>query len=70
MSTAFRAFIVNKTEEGFTAGINELTLADLPPGEVLIKVAYSGVNYKDGLASIPEGRVARSYPLVPGIDLS
>jgi acrylyl-CoA reductase (NADPH) len=70
MPTAFRAFVVNKTEEGFTAGIKELTLADLPPGEVLIKVAYSGVNYKDGLASIPEGRVVRSYPLVPGIDLS
>jgi acrylyl-CoA reductase (NADPH) len=70
MSTAFRAFVVNKTEEGFTAGIKELTLADLPPGEVLIKVAYSGVNYKDGLASIPEGRVVRSYPFVPGIDLA
>jgi acrylyl-CoA reductase (NADPH) len=70
MSTTFRAYIVNKTEEGFTAGLKEVTLADLPPGEVLIKVAYSGVNYKDGLASIPEGRVARSYPLVPGIDLS
>jgi acrylyl-CoA reductase (NADPH) len=70
MPTAFRAFVVNKTEEGFTAGFKELTLADLPPGEVLIKVVYSGVNYKDGLASIPEGRVVRSYPLVPGIDLS
>jgi putative YhdH/YhfP family quinone oxidoreductase len=70
MSTAFRAFVVNKTEEGFTAGIKELTLADLPPGEVLIKIAYSGVNYKDGLASIPEGRVVRSYPFVPGIDLA
>src|SRR3989442_4107290 len=70
MATAFRAFIVNKTEQGFTAGINELTLMDLPPGEVLIKVAYSGVNYKDGLASIAEGRVARSYPLVLGIDQS
>ncbi len=70
MPTAFRAFVVNKTEESFTTGFKKLTQADLPPGEVLIKVAYSGVNYKDGLASIPEGRIARSYPLVPGIDLS
>jgi acrylyl-CoA reductase (NADPH) len=70
MSTVFRAFVVNKTGEGFTAGLKELTLADLPPGEVLVKVAYSGVNYKDGLASIPEGRVVRNYPFVPGIDLS
>src|SRR6266849_6363112 len=70
MSTTFRAFVVNKTDEGFTAGFNELTQADLPPGEVLIKVAYSSVNYKDGLASIPEGRIVRSYPFVPGVDLS
>ncbi len=70
MPTSFRAFVVNKTDEGFTAGFKELTLDDLPAGEVLIKVAYSSVNYKDGLASIPEGKVARSYPLVPGIDLS
>ena len=70
MSSTFRAFVVNKTEEGFSAGFKELTQADLPPGEVLIKVAYSSVNYKDGLASIPEGKVVRSYPFVPGIDLS
>jgi putative YhdH/YhfP family quinone oxidoreductase len=70
MSTAFQAFVVNKTEEGFTAGFKELNLEDLSPGEVVVKVAYSGVNYKDGLASIPDGRVVRSYPFVPGIDLS
>jgi acrylyl-CoA reductase (NADPH) len=70
MSTAFRAFVVNKTGEGFSAGFKELTQADLPPGEVLIKVAYSSVNYKDGLASIPEGRIVRSYPFVPGVDLA
>src|SRR5436309_11088673 len=70
MSTTFRAFVVNKTDEGFTAGLQDLTQADLPPGEVLIKVAYSSVNYKDGLASIPNGRVVRSYPLVPGVDMS
>ena len=70
MSTAFRAFVVNKTEEGFTAGFKELTLAELPQGEVLIKVAYSSVNYKDGLASIQEGRIVRTYPFVPGVDLA
>ncbi len=70
MSTTFRAYVVNKTDEGFTSGLRELTQADLPSGEVLIKVAYSSVNYKDGLASIPNGRVVRSYPLVAGIDMS
>jgi acrylyl-CoA reductase (NADPH) len=70
MSTPFRAYVVNKTDEGFTSGLRELTQADLPSGEVLIKVAYSSVNYKDGLASIPNGRVVRNYPLVAGIDMS
>src|SRR5438046_7006005 len=70
MAATFKAFVVNKKEEGFTATFRDLTQADLPPGEVLVKVAYSSVNYKDGLASIPEGRIVRSYPFVPGVDLS
>src|SRR5205823_10745747 len=48
----------------------DITEADLSPGEVLVKVAYSSVNYKDGLASIPEGKIVRSYPFVPGVDLA
>lgn len=70
MSTPLRAFVVNKTDEGFTAQVQQLTQADLMPGEVLIRVAYSSVNYKDALACIPDGRIVRSYPFVPGIDLS
>ena len=70
MVATFRAFIVDKSESTFRAGLGELSLADLPAGEVLVKVAYSGVNYKDGLASIPEGKIVRSYPFVPGIDLA
>jgi putative YhdH/YhfP family quinone oxidoreductase len=68
--TSFRAFVVNKTPESFTAGIQELNLDDLPQSDVLIKVAYSSVNYKDGLACIPNGNIVRNYPFVPGIDLS
>jgi putative YhdH/YhfP family quinone oxidoreductase len=70
MAATFRAFIVNKTEAGLSAGLGELSRAELPAGEVLVRVAYSGVNYKDGLASIPDGKVVRSYPFVPGIDLA
>jgi len=70
MGATFRAFLVNKTAEGFHAGPGELQRTDLPAGDVLVRVSYSGVNYKDGLASIPEGRVVRSYPFVPGIDLA
>ena len=70
MPEIFDAFVVNKTADTFTAGTQKLSLDDLPPGEVTIRVEYSGVNYKDGLASIPDGRVARVYPLVPGIDMA
>lgn len=68
--STFRALVVNKKEDAFDLGIRELTLADLPNGEVTIKVAYSSVNFKDGLASIPKGRIVQKYPLVIGIDLA
>ncbi|WP_079505636.1 NADPH:quinone oxidoreductase family protein [Mesobacillus jeotgali] len=66
----FKAFMVNKNEEGFSAGVTTITQENLPDGDVLIKVAYSSVNYKDGLASIPNGKIVRSYPFIPGIDLA
>jgi len=66
----FRALIVDKIEQECSIELKELTLDDLMQGEVTIKVAYSGVNYKDGLASIPTGRIVKNYPFIPGIDLS
>ncbi len=69
MSTTFRAFVVNQTADGFKMGIQRLNRRDLPPGDALIQVAYSAVNYKDALVCIPEGKVARTYPLVPGLEL-
>jgi len=51
-------------------GTQWLSLQDLPPGEVLIQVAYAAVNYKDALVCIPKGGVARAYPLVPGLELT
>ncbi len=66
----FPALLVEKDESGFRFGEKERTPGQLPQGDVTIAVRYSGVNFKDGLASIPQGNVARSYPLVPGIDLS
>ena len=70
MVEKFRAFVVEKKEEEFSAGIKEWYLEDLPQGEVVIKVEYSSINYKDGLASIPNGKIVQSYPFIPGIDLA
>ncbi len=70
MAATFRAFIVNKTGTDFHAGFGELSRAELPEGEVLVKVAWSGVNYKDGLAATPDGKIVRTYPFVPGVDLA
>ncbi|WP_283163309.1 oxidoreductase [Sporolactobacillus mangiferae] len=66
----FHAFVVNKQDQLFTQKIQELTLDDLPEEDVLIHVCYSSINYKDGLAATPDGRIVNAYPFVPGIDLA
>ncbi|AXN38526.1 NADPH:quinone oxidoreductase family protein [Peribacillus butanolivorans] len=70
MVQRFDALVVDKQEDQFSVSIQQLTLDDLPQGEVLIRVHYSGVNYKDSLASIPNGNIVTNYPIVPGIDLA
>lgn len=70
MTNWFSALVVNKTEADFSVNIQNLTVEDLPEGEVLIRVHYSGVNYKDSLATIPNGNIVNTYPFVPGIDLA
>ncbi len=67
----FNALLVRKDDEGKTsAAVEELTLDDLPEGEVVVAVEYSTVNYKDGLCIGPGGGLVRNYPHVPGIDLA
>lgn len=66
----YRALVVDKQGDDFTVATRELSEADLPAGEVTIKVEWSSINYKDGLALSPNGRVLRSYPMVPGVDLA
>ncbi len=68
---SFPAYVVDRPDGGaFSRGLRELAQDDLPAGEVIVRVTWSGVNFKDGLAAREDGRVARSYPLVPGIDLA
>ena len=66
----FRAFVAAKVDDRVERGVRAVHEADLPPGDVEIRVAWSSVNYKDGLATRADGKVARISPLIPGIDLA
>src|SRR5262245_35153990 len=69
MTQPFPCFMVRKDATGrVSAGIEQITVDDLPAGEVLIRVAYSSLNYKDALAAGAHPGVVRSLPHVPGID--
>ena len=66
----FRAFVAERADDRVERGVRSFAAVDLPPGEVTVRVSWSSVNYKDGLSTIPNGRVARINPLIPGIDLA
>jgi putative YhdH/YhfP family quinone oxidoreductase len=66
----FRAYVAEKVDDGVRRGVRDFAEADLLPGEVEIRVGWSSVNYKDGLATRADGKVARISPLIPGIDLA
>lgn len=65
-----RAFIATKEDDRVATGVGTLPFGDLGEGDVVVEVGWSGVNYKDGLATRPDGKVARISPLVPGVDLA
>lgn len=68
----FKALVVNKDEDSgkTSAAVEEISVDDLPHGEVLVAVDFSTVNYKDGLCIGPGGGLVRKYPHVPGIDFA
>jgi acrylyl-CoA reductase (NADPH) len=69
MTDAFRCLIVRKSATGAVSrGIEELSIADLPPGDVLIRVEWSSLNYKDALSATGHPGVSKNFPHVPGID--
>src|SRR3984893_3501653 len=68
---AVNALVAHQDAEGSIALAHEVVDESfLPDGDVQIAVEYSGVNYKDALAVTPKGGVARSYPLIPGVDVA
>lgn len=66
----FKALLLSEIGGKTTAQIHQLEVSDLPEGEVLVDVAYSSLNYKDGLAVTGTGKIIRSFPMVPGIDFA
>src|SRR5579863_4063781 len=69
MST-FKALLATQADGKFAAGIEQVSTDTLPAGEVLVRVRYSSLNYKDGLAVTGRPGVIRKFPMIPGIDFA
>lgn len=67
---AFRALRINKTDQGTEHRLETVSLDELQAGEVIVRVCWSGINYKDALAVSGKGRIMRAFPRVAGIDLA
>ena len=68
--TNFRAYRIDQQDKKIVADFRTMTIDDLTEGDVVIKVSYSTINYKDALAATGAGRILRSFPLNGGIDLA
>ncbi len=66
----FKAYRIHEIDKKIVARFEQLTLDELAPGDVVIRVLYSDINYKDALAATGAGKILRKYPLVGGIDLA
>ena len=65
----YKAIVINKDDAGYRTELIEQDDSQLPEGDVTVRVSYSTLNYKDGLAITGKGPVVRRFPMVPGIDL-
>ena len=66
----FKAILINKDDQGYRAQLSDVDESALPDGDVRVKVHYSTLNYKDGLAITGKGPIVRQFPMIPGIDLT
>lgn len=66
----FRAVLIERDEAGYRSQLKELDEAQLPPGDVTVRITHSTLNYKDALAITGRGRIVRDFPMVPGIDFA
>jgi acrylyl-CoA reductase (NADPH) len=70
MSETFKALVLRQEGDKVRHAIEQLTVNDLPEGDVLVAVEYSSLNFKDAMAVLGTGKIVREYPMVPGIDLA
>jgi alcohol dehydrogenase/acrylyl-CoA reductase (NADPH) len=70
MINKFKALVIDNQNENFTRSIQELDISQLKDGNVLVKVDYSSLNYKDSMILKDGGRIVRTFPFVPGIDFA
>ena len=70
MPNKFKALVIDDKNENFTRGVQELETSALKDGNVLVKVDYSSLNYKDAMILNNGGKIVRNFPFVPGIDFS
>ena len=70
LPTTFEAFRIHSDDAGYRSGIEQVSIDDLAPGEIVVRVAHSSVNFKDALAGTGKGKILRRFPLVGGIDLA
>ncbi|HLO63241.1 MAG TPA: MDR family oxidoreductase [Azonexus sp.] len=66
----FKGILIEKDDAGYRAAVKEIDDSQLPEGDVTVRVDYSSLNYKDGLAITGKGPVVRKFPMVPGIDIA
>ncbi len=66
----FDAFRIHDDADGYRSGIEQVSIDELSPGEIVIRTAHSSVNYKDALAGTGKGKILRRFPLIGGIDVA
>jgi acrylyl-CoA reductase (NADPH) len=66
----FKGILINKDDNGYRAELTDIDDAQLPEGNVTVRVSHSTLNYKDGLAITGNGPIVRQFPMVPGVDLA
>jgi len=70
MTETFRAMVIDAVDGKPKGAFRDISMSELPDNDVLVEIAYSTLNYKDGLAISGKGRIARRMPMIAGIDLS